>query len=107
LDESCWLNQFRGLDACYECDYLGKEECGGGYKFLHMVLELYGFRYPEIFLCEYQNKDSNKSRIHTNLEKVRENWNYPIKRALTKFYRHAFRKERRIQAVQAHSNRTL
>ncbi|MEM3833315.1 MAG: hypothetical protein QW128_06985 [Thermoprotei archaeon] len=75
LDESCWLSQFRGLDACYECEALGKEDCGGGYKFLYQVLEFYGFRYPEIFLCEYQSKDPSKPRIHTSVEKVRENWN--------------------------------
>ncbi len=92
LDESCWLSQFRGLDACYDCEALGKEECGGGYKSLYQVLEFYGFRYPEIFLCEYQSKDPNKSRVQTSIEKVRENWNYPIRRALTKFYRQAFRK---------------
>jgi len=90
LDESCWLNQFRGLNACYECDYLGKEECGGGYKFLYQVLEFYGYRYPEMFLCECQNKDPSKPRIFTSIEKVRENWKYPVKRALTKFYRYAF-----------------
>jgi len=91
LDESCWLSQFRGLDACYKCDYLGKNECGGGYKFLYQVLGFYGFRYPEIFLCECQSKDLLEKKICTSIEKVRENWNYPIRRALTKFYRHAFR----------------
>lgn len=97
LDESCWLNQFRGLDACYECETLGKEECGGGYKFLYQVLGFYGYRYPEIFLCEYQSKDLNKPRIYTSMRKVRENWDYPIKRALTKFYRHAFRKDESVK----------
>jgi len=91
LDESCWLVQFRGLDACYDCEVLGSDDCGGGFKFLYQVLELYGFRYPEIFLCEYQSEDPNKLKICTSVEKVRENWNYPIRRALTKFYRHAFR----------------
>jgi hypothetical protein len=91
LDESCWLNQFRGLDACYECEALGKEDCGGGYKFLYQVLEFYGFRYPEIFLCEYQSRDPSKPRIYTSIEKVRENWNYPIRKTLTKFYRYVFR----------------
>jgi hypothetical protein len=43
------MNQFRGLDACYECDYLGKEECEGGFKFFYMILELYGFKCPEIY----------------------------------------------------------
>jgi hypothetical protein len=81
------------LNACYECEALGKEECGGGYKFLYQVLEFYGFRYPEIFLCEYQSRDPSKPRVYTSIEKVRENWSYPIRRALTKFYRHAFRKE--------------
>jgi hypothetical protein len=94
LDESCWINQFRGLDACYKCDYLGKEDCAGGYKFLHMILELYGFKYPEIFLCEYRHKDLNKSKVYTSVKKVRENWNYPIRRALTRFYRHAFRERK-------------
>ncbi|MEM4311996.1 MAG: hypothetical protein QXX95_06380 [Nitrososphaerales archaeon] len=91
LDESCWLSQFRGLDACYECETLGKEDGGGGYKFLHMVLGFYalfqtdngwlsskflhmvlgfyGFRYPEIFLCEYQSKDPSKPRIFRALRK--------------------------------------
>jgi len=94
LDESCWLSQFRGLDACYECGALGKEECGGGFKFLHMVLGLYGFRYPEIFLCEHQNKDPSKPKVYSSIEKVRENWNYPIRKALTKFYRDAFGEKR-------------
>jgi len=91
LDESCWLSQFRGLDACYDCEALGKNDCGGGYKFLYNVLEFYGFRYPEIFLCECQSKDHSKPRVNTGIEKVRENWNYPIRKALTKFYRHVLR----------------
>jgi len=88
LDESCWINQFRGLDACYECDCLGKENCGGGYKFLYQVLEFYGLRHPGIFLYNYQDKGPSKPKICTSIEKVRVNWNYPIRRALTKFYRH-------------------
>lgn len=91
LDESCWLNQFRGLDACYECDYLSEEECRGGFKFLYMDLEFYGFRYPETFLYKHQRGDSSKPKVYTSIEKLRENWKYSIRRALTKFYKHAFR----------------
>ena len=90
LDESCWLNQFRGLKACYECEYLGREECGGGYKFLYQVLEFYGYRFPEIFLCEYQKSDTGKIVIKSSIRKVKENWKH-IKRALAKFYRYSLR----------------
>jgi len=93
LDESCWLVQFSGLDACYDCEAIGGDDCGGGFKFLYQVLEFNGYRYPELFLCEYQNKDPNKPKVYTSVEKVRENWNYPIRGALTKFYRHAFRRK--------------
>jgi len=87
------LFNLASLDACYDCEALGKGECGGGYKFLYQVLEFYGFRFLEIFLCGYQSKDPSKPKVHTSIEKVRENWSM-VRRTLTKFYRHAFREER-------------
>ncbi|MEM2311600.1 MAG: hypothetical protein QXD79_08345 [Candidatus Methanomethylicia archaeon] len=41
LDESCWLNQFHGLDACYDYEALGKKYCGGGYKFPTSIFPLF------------------------------------------------------------------
>lgn len=58
-----------------------------------MVLGLYGYRYPELFLCECQHKDPDTPKVYTSVDKVRENWNYPIRKVLTKFYRCAFRKK--------------
>lgn len=30
LTTDCWMVQFRGLDACDECEYRDTNECGGG-----------------------------------------------------------------------------
>jgi len=29
LTSDCWLIQFNGLEACKDCEYKGKRDCGG------------------------------------------------------------------------------
>ena len=37
LTSDCWLVQFRGLEACVECEYREKEDCGGGGTLLNLI----------------------------------------------------------------------
>ena len=40
LTSDCWMVQFRGLDACAECEYFLKPNCGGGRTLTEMILDL-------------------------------------------------------------------
>jgi len=38
LTSECWLVQFRGLEACVDCELFNTRECGGGLTLIKMVL---------------------------------------------------------------------
>ena len=82
LTEECWLVQLQGLDACKSCEYLGTDECGGGFKFLYQVLKHRGYALPFVFL-------STPNNTHGDIKTVQENRRL-ILRALRHFFKEVF-----------------
>jgi hypothetical protein len=52
LTSDCWMVQFRGIEACVDCEYLKKPDCGGGLTLMGIIgaehLERFGYDYPKI-----------------------------------------------------------
>ena len=84
LTEECWIVQLQGLEGCRNCEYLGTKECGGGFKFLNLVLKHRGYVYPSIFLTSSTKRDGSIEQVKRNKHMILQAIRYFIKEVYSK-----------------------
>jgi len=85
LTEECWIVQLQGLEGCRNCEYLGTEECGGGFKFLNLVLKYRGYVYPPLFLTTPTKREGSIAQV--------QQYRYTILQAIRHFVKEVFSKQ--------------
>jgi len=78
----CWGIKM-GIQECGECEFLLKPGCGGGITLIAKALQEKGYAYPGIWVCDIDGKE----KLFVSLDKIKQNWKYPIGPALRDYVR--------------------
>lgn len=108
LTGDCWLVQFSGIEACADCRYLKKPDCGGGLTLMGIIgkehMERFGYDYPKIvYMFGLQAMEECK----TFYKLLRDADRYTGMHEVPKYYNRILRDIRVKREAKATRERTL